>query len=65
MITQLRKDKAAPNRRCRACGCTDEDCRQCIKAQGHPCYWVEATLCSRCQRERHGTTTTYTRGRKQ
>lgn len=35
-------------RTCRVCGCTDDDCRQCIEAQGHPCWWVEENLCSRC-----------------
>ena len=24
------------------------DCRQCIEKTGHPCYWVEADLCSAC-----------------
>ncbi len=35
-------------RRCRVCGCTDEDCRQCIAKTGHPCHWVEVDLCSAC-----------------
>ena len=35
-------------RKCRVCGCTDTDCSQCIAAQGHPCWWVEDDLCSRC-----------------
>jgi len=35
-------------RTCRICGCTDDDCRQCIEASGEPCHWVEADLCSRC-----------------
>ena len=34
--------------KCRICGCTDDDCRKCIEAQGHPCSWVEPDLCSRC-----------------
>lgn len=40
-------------RRCRRCGCTDEDCRQCIAAQGYPCSWVEhePNLCTRCAME--------------
>lgn len=33
---------------CRVCGCTDEDCSQCIQATGMPCAWVEEDLCSRC-----------------
>lgn len=36
---------------CRVCGCTDDDCRQCVEAQGEPCYWVESDLCSRCAAE--------------
>jgi hypothetical protein len=35
-------------RRCRICGCTDDDCRQCIEKTGEPCYWVEPDLCSAC-----------------
>ncbi len=35
--------------KCRVCGCTDDDCRQCIEAQGKPCHWVEEDLCSRCK----------------
>jgi hypothetical protein len=34
--------------KCRVCGCTDYDCRGCIEKTGHPCYWVEADLCSAC-----------------
>lgn len=34
--------------RCRKCGCTQQDCRQCIKRTGSPCCWVEADLCSAC-----------------
>jgi hypothetical protein len=33
---------------CRVCGCTTEDCRQCIAATGSPCHWVEHDLCSAC-----------------
>lgn len=36
-------------RSCRVCGCTDEDCSQCIEKTGAPCYWVEHDLCSACQ----------------
>lgn len=35
-------------RKCRICGCTDEDCSQCIAVTGHPCHWVEVDLCSAC-----------------
>ena len=40
-----------PVKRCRECGCTDWDCRQCIAATGHPCSWVEGEeppICTRC-----------------
>lgn len=40
-----------PKQECRECGCTDEDCSQCINAQGVACYWVEDDLCSRCHVE--------------
>lgn len=39
-------------RACRVCGCTDDDCRQCIEATGQPCSWVAADLCSRCEMPR-------------
>jgi hypothetical protein len=35
-------------RRCRVCGCTDDDCQQCIEKTGKPCHWVENDLCSAC-----------------
>lgn len=38
-------------RKCRVCGCTDSDCRQCTQAQGFPCHWARANLCSRCKNE--------------
>lgn len=38
----------AASRRCRVCGCTDADCRQCIEKTGEPCHWVEEDLCSAC-----------------
>ena len=43
-------DRAGPST-CRVCGCTDDDCSQCIEAAGAPCYWVEKDLCSRCSAE--------------
>lgn len=33
---------------CKICGCTDEDCRQCIQKTGMPCHWVGPNLCSAC-----------------
>ena len=43
--------KAAPIeiRRCRVCGCTDNDCTKCIERTGDPCWWVEEDFCSACQ----------------
>lgn len=43
--------KRVKDRKCRVCGCTEDDCRQCIEATGHPCTWVEEDLCSRCADE--------------
>jgi hypothetical protein len=34
--------------KCRECGCTDTDCRECIQKIGMPCKWVEDDLCSAC-----------------
>lgn len=38
-------------RKCRICGCTDNDCSQCIEKTGKPCHWVEEDLCSACEEE--------------
>jgi hypothetical protein len=38
-------------RKCRICGCTDDDCRQCIEKTGMPCFWIEEDLCSACLNE--------------
>ncbi len=40
--------EAVEVRKCRVCGCTDDDCSQCIKKTGEPCHWVEDDLCSAC-----------------
>lgn len=34
--------------RCRVCGCTNEDCSQCVEKTGDACSWVEEDLCSAC-----------------
>lgn len=39
-------------RACRVCGCTDDDCTQCVELTGQPCIWVEYDLCSACADER-------------
>jgi len=35
-------------RTCRACGCTEHDCRGCIERTGEPCHWIDIDLCSAC-----------------
>ena len=40
--------ETADERVCRVCGCTDEDCSQCIEKTGSPCHWVAPDLCSAC-----------------
>jgi hypothetical protein len=35
-------------RRCRKCGCTQDDCSKCIERTGQPCHWVKMDLCSAC-----------------
>jgi PRTRC genetic system protein E len=35
--------------KCRICGCTEDNCQQCINLTGQPCHWVEPDLCSACQ----------------
>jgi len=35
-----------PERRCRECGCTEDNA--CITPMG-PCYWVTKDLCSACE----------------
>jgi hypothetical protein len=39
---------AALARKCRRCGCTDDNCSLCIRRTGKPCYWVSDNLCSAC-----------------
>lgn len=33
---------------CQVCGCTDEDCSQCVELTGRPCVWSADDLCSAC-----------------
>lgn len=46
----LPTEEAEQVRMCRVCGCTDDDCQQCINRSGAPCAWVERekNLCSVC-----------------
>ena len=46
----LREDWEAE---CRVCGCTENDCSQCIEKTGARCHWVpdptmQGDLCSAC-----------------
>ena len=37
---------------CRYCGCTEDDCSECVELTGEPCSWVpgqQFTLCSACE----------------
>ena len=44
---RIGQDKAA--KKCRVCGCTEDNCLACaIKQGGVPCHWVEPDLCSAC-----------------
>lgn len=38
-------------RRCRRCGCTENDCTECVARTGVPCHWVEKDLCSACEED--------------
>jgi DnaK suppressor protein len=38
-------------RTCRVCGCTDNNCQQCVEKTGSACHWVEQDLCSACMEE--------------
>ena len=57
-LVRLKKEaKAAPKPKakaksqpgtCRVCGCTDDDCEQCVQKTGAACTWSEPDLCSAC-----------------
>lgn len=36
------------SRKCRVCGCTQEDCHRCTERTGYLCSWAEDDLCSAC-----------------
>jgi chromosome partitioning protein len=36
-------------KKCRVCGCTEDNCQQCVEKTGIPCHWVEDDLCSACK----------------
>jgi hypothetical protein len=45
----LKREMAMPTGVCRVCGCTDDDCSQCVEKTGMACHWVEPDLCSACE----------------
>lgn len=45
---QRARNSSQEVRRCRVCGCTDDDCSGCIERTGNPCHWIEEDLCSAC-----------------
>lgn len=49
--TQTRRVVKAKTGECLFCGCTDEDCTDCIRKTGSPCYWIDDrhTQCSACE----------------
>ncbi len=38
-------------RSCSVCGCTEDDCQQCVEKAGVPCAWAGPRLCSACVEE--------------
>lgn len=46
-VDQIRELTDAPDA-CRVCGCTEDDCSQCVEKTGEPCSWVSPGLCSAC-----------------
>src|ERR1700733_1875772 len=36
---------------CAVCGCTDDDCTDCVRRTGAPCPWIAINLCSACEPE--------------
>lgn len=50
LIHEVRERGSALQRKasCRVCGCTEDDCGQCVEETGEACHWVEPYLCSRC-----------------
>lgn len=47
---KIRYTKVSKFGTCKVCGCTDDDCSQCIARTGIACYWVDSkhTICSAC-----------------
>ena len=51
VVLKKRRYRVAPFQQCRVCGCTNDNCAQCVAATGQPCHWVAPYLCSRCAAE--------------
>ena len=47
-IVEAFRSKLTKSFKCMGCGCTDDDCRQCVDKTGEPCHWVREDLCSAC-----------------
>ena len=41
--------------RCLVCGCTENDCSECIRRTGEPCTWIKPGLCSACAPTKGGS----------
>lgn len=41
-------DDLVDEQACRVCGCTNEDCTECVDILGEPCDWADVDLCTRC-----------------
>lgn len=42
------RERSAPVRRCRGCGCTEDNCSRCVELTGEVCSWIGPDLCSAC-----------------
>lgn len=49
--TKPKIEPEVKERTCRVCGCTQNNCQQCVEKTGSPCHWVEEDLCSACQEQ--------------
>jgi len=47
-VDQIRAITGEAPDSCRVCGCTEDDCSQCVEKTGEPCSWIAPGLCSAC-----------------